>query len=347
MHDRRAALTALSAMFFSACGGGGSQTAPAPEPGAAPAPAPQAAPGGYGSFATADLGVGADLHGSVAFPADDAWNTDVSGATVDPNSDALISSIGLTTGLHPDFGTGTIGIPYVVVAGSQPAVRIVFTAYGAESDAGPYPVPANAPVEGGSAATNTGDRHVLVVDRDDNRLYELFDAHLNNDGSWSAAGGAVFHLDSNNVRPTAQAGWTSADAAGLPIFPGLARYEEAALGPGGIRHALRFTVQRTRRAYVAPATHFASTSTSVNLPPMGMRVRLKAGYVIPTSFGAATRALLVAMKTYGMIVADNGSNWFVSGAPDDRWDNDALVTELRQVQGQNFEVVRMDGLVVG
>jgi hypothetical protein len=164
------------------------------------------------------LGVGADLHGGLAFPADNAWNTDVSGAPVDPNSDALISSIGLTTGLHPDFGTGTIGIPHAVVAGSQPGVRIVFTAYGSESDAGPYPVPANAPVEGGSAASNTSDRHVLVVDRDNNRLYELFDAHLNNDGSWSAAGGAVFHLDSNSVRPTAQAGWTSADAAGLPIF---------------------------------------------------------------------------------------------------------------------------------
>ena len=149
------------------------------------------------------------------------------------------------------------------------------------------------------------------------------------------------------MRPTAPAGWTSADAAGLPIFPGLARYEEAALGPGGIRHALRFTVQRSRRAWVPPASHFASASLSTTLPPMGMRVRLKSNYVIPASFGVETRALLTAMKTYGMIVADNGSNWFVSGTPDDRWDNNALVGELRQVQGQNFEVLRMDGLVVG
>ncbi|HZV93504.1 MAG TPA: hypothetical protein VFF72_09820, partial [Caldimonas sp.] len=187
----------------------------------------------------------------------------------------------------------------------------------------------------------------LVIDRDNNRLYELDDGHLNGDGSWNAACGAVFHLDSDTVRPTAQPGWTSADAAGLPIFPGLARWEEAALGPGGIRHALRFTVQHTRRAYVPPASHWASTSTSGSLPPMGMRVRLKASYAIPAGFSVETRALLTAMQTYGMLVADNGSNWFVSGAPDDRWDNDTLVGELRQVTGSSFEVVRMDGLVAG
>ena len=226
-------------------------------------------------------------------------------------------------------------------------MRIVFNAYGDESDPGPYPVPPGAPVEGGSAAANTGDRHVLVIDRDNDRLYELFGASANGDGSWTAACGAVFHLDSNTVRPTAQPGWTSADAAGLPIFPGLARYEEAAAGPGGILHALRFTVQRSRRAWVPPASHFASSNTSASLPPMGMRVRLKASYPIPAAFSAQTRALLTAMKTYGMIVADNGSNWYVSGAPDDRWDNDALVSELRQVQGQSFEVIRMDGLVAG
>jgi hypothetical protein len=306
----------------------------------------------YGSFATAALGPGAALNGSIAFPADNAWNLDVSTAPVDPASDALIASIGLTTGLHPDFGAGLlggapIGIPYVVVAGAQARVAIVFNAYGSESDPGPYPVPPIAPVEGGSAASNTGDRHVLVIDRDNNRLYELFGATKNADGSWTAACGAVFHLDSDAVRPTAPPGWTSADAAGLPIFPGLARFEEAAAGPGGIRHALRFTVQRSRRAWVPPASHFASSNLSTTLPPMGMRVRLKSSYVIPASFSVATRALLTAMKTYGMIVADNGSNWFVSGAPDDRWDNNALVGELRQVQGQNFEVIRMDGLVSG
>jgi len=313
-----------------------------------PTPAPAAA--GHGDFSRASLGIGAALNGALSFPANNAWNTDVSEAPVDPNSDALIASIGLATALHADFGSGTyngspIGIPYVVVAGTQARVAITWTAYGAESDAGPYPVPANAQVEG---APNTGgDRHVIVIDRDNNRLYELYRAFLNPNGSWNADCGAVFHLDSNTVRPTAQPGWTSADAAGLPIFPGLARYEEAALGPGGIRHALRFTVQNSRRAYVPPATHRASTQTSANLPPMGMRVRLKPSYVIPAGFSTETRALLTAMKTFGLIVADNGSNWYVTGAPDERWSNDALSRELGQVQGSNFEVLRMDGLVVG
>jgi len=228
------------------------------------------------------------------------------------------------------------------VAGTQAKVPLVWTAYGDESDPGPYPVPINAPVEGGS--NSTGDRHVLVIDRDNNLLYELGRAFVNGDGSWNANCGALFHLDSNATRP---AGWTSADAAGLPVFAGLARYEEAALGPGGIRHALRFTVQTSRRAYVPPASHWASSNTSVNLPPMGMRVRLKASFTIPAGFSAESRALLTAMKTHGMIVADNGSNWYVSGAPDDRWNNDALTSELAQVHGRDFEVVRMDGLVAG
>ncbi len=357
MNDRRTALTTLSALFLVACGGGADVSSAPAAAGAAPAPVPAPPPPAatslhYGNFAAASLGVGAALNGSLSFPADNPWNVDISQAAVDPGSDAIIASIGLTTSLHPDFGAGllggaSIGIPYVVVSGSQAKVRIAFTAYGGESDPGPYPVPPAAEIEGGSAASNTGDRHVLVIDRDNNRLYELFGAGLNPDGSWSAASGAVFHLDANNVRPTAQPGWTSADAAGLPIFPGLARFEEASAGPGGIRHALRFTVQRSRRAYVAPASHFASSNSSASLPPMGMRVRLKGSYAIPPGFSVETRALLSAMKTYGMIVADNGSNWFVSGAPDDRWDNNALVTELRQVQGGNFEVLRMDGLVIG
>ena len=320
---------------------------PAPVPLPAPLPAP---PASYGNFNAAALGVGAALNGAMAFPSGNAWNTDVSGMPVDPNSDALIASIGLATGLHPDFGAGLyngakIGIPFVVVAGAQAKVTMNWTAYGSESDAGPYPVPPNAPVEG--APDTSGDRHVLVIDRENNRLYELYRAFANADGSWNADCGAVFHLDSNAVRPTAQPGWTSADAAGLPIFPGLAKYEEAALGPGGVKHALRFTVQRSRRAYVPPATHFASSSTSASLPPMGMRVRLKAGYAIPAGFSTETRALLTAMKAYGMIVADNGSNWYVSGAPDERWNNDKLVSELAQVKGSDFEVVRMDGLVTG
>ncbi|HEX7435689.1 MAG TPA: hypothetical protein VF308_03200 [Caldimonas sp.] len=356
--ERRAALAALSAVWLAACGGGAAS--PAATSGAAQSPVPGpdlAAPssrGGpsYGRFAAAALGIGAPLNGALAFPADNPWNTDISAAPLDPASDALIASIGLAAALHPDFGAGLyngapIGIPYVVVAGTQARVAMTWTAYGSESEPGPYPVPANAPVEGGAALSNTGDRHVLVIDRDNNRLYELFSAIGNADGSWDAACGAVFDLDSNAVRPTAQPGWTSADAAGLPIFPGLARYEEAAQGPGGIRHALRFTVQRSRRAYVPPAMHWASSNTDASVPPMGMRVRLKASYAIPASFSLETRALLTAMKTYGMIVADNGSNWFVSGAPDERWNNTALVGELRQVTGQNFEVVRMDGLVAG
>jgi hypothetical protein len=296
----------------------------------------------------AALGNGAALNGARAFPANNDWNTDISGAPVDPASSTLIGSIGLTTGLHPDFGAGLyaggpIGIPYVVVAGSQAPVAIRYTAYGSESDPGPYPVPATAPIEGGSASS--GDRHVLVIDRDRDRLYELFEASANADGSWNAASGAVFDLTSNNVRPGGQPGWTSADAAGLPVFPGLVRYEEAARGPGGIMHALRFTAAATRKAYVPPATHFASSNTSANLPPMGMRVRLKASYVIPSGFSAPTRAILQAMKTYGLILADNGSNWFVSGSPDERWNNAQLSSELKLVQGSNFEVVRMTGLV--
>jgi hypothetical protein len=289
-----------------------------------------------------DLGIGASLHGRQVFPADNAWNQDISTAPVDPNSNNLIASIGLSTGLHPDFGTvyagAPIGIPYVVVSGSQAKVQINFTAYGDESDPGPYPVPPNAPVEGG--ASSTGDRHVIVIDRDAWKLYELYSAYPAGGGaSWNAACGAVFDLNSNALRP---AGWTSADAAGLPIFPGLVRYDEV-FELGEIRHALRFTVQRTRRAYVFPARHFASSDTNPNLPPMGMRVRLKASFDI-SRFSPAVQVILKAMKKYGMIVADNGSNWYISGAPDSRWNDDELST-LRQIKGSDFEVVQM-GMII-
>lgn len=363
--DRRRWLLALAAAGLAGCGGGsngggaavdgaavdtGGATPPAPGAGSSPPPSAQPSGAATTDFSVASLGAGAALNGARPFPADNAWNTDISNAPVEPASATLIASIGLDTGLHPDFGAGLyngapIGIPYVVVAGSQARVAIRYTAYGDESDPGPYPVPADAPIEGGAAST--GDRHVLVIDRDNDRLYELGRAFRNADGSWNADCGAVFHLDSNTVRPGGEPGWTSADAAGLPIFPGLARYDEAALGPGGIRHALRFTASRTRRAYVPPATHWASSDTSAARPPMGLRVRLKASYVVPSNFSAETRALLQAMKTYGLILADNGSNWYVSGAPDDRWNNDALTSELRQVRGRDFEVVRMDGLVAG
>ena len=355
----------LCLLSVSACGGGGSSEAPASSPPSPVAPAPTPTPpvpnptpnpappdnaARYGNLAGADLGVAAHLNGAVAFPANNAWNTDVSAAPLDPNSDALIASIGLNTGLHPDFGAGLyegapMGIPYIVVAGNQPKVAVTFTDFADESDPGPYPIPRGAPIEGQTANDSAfgGDRHVLVIDRDANRLYEIGNAYPQLDGSWRASGGAVFRLDSNTVRPGAQPGWTSADAAGLPIFPGLVRYDEASRGV--IPHALRFTVSATRRAYVPPATHWASSKTSVNLPPMGMRVRLKASYVIPASFSTESKAILQSMKTYGMLVADNGSNWFVSGAPDDRWNNSALKTELGSVKGSAFEVVKMDGLV--
>jgi len=348
---------------LAACGGGSSSAdagaapqppitpAPTPSPSPQPTPAPPLDSGAvYGNLRGAGLGAGASLNGALPFPASNAWNTDISSAPTDPNSDALIASIGLTRGLHPDFGAGLydgapIGIPYIVVAGTQPKVAITFTDYGDESDPGPYPVPTNAPIEGQQASGGAfgGDRHVLVIDRDANRLYEMGNAYPQGDGSWRASGGAVFHLDSNTVRPGGQPGWTSADAAGLPIFPGLVRYDEAASGV--IRHALRFTVSSTRRAYLPPATHWASSNTSANVPPMGMRVRLKSSFVIPAGFSTESKAILQSMKTYGMFVADNGSNWFVSGAPDDRWNNDKLVSELGSVKGASFEVVRMDGLV--
>lgn len=288
-----------------------------------------------------DLGVNADLHGRRPFPDDNPWNTPVDGMPVDPNSDALIASIGLIVGLHPDFGAnyngGPFGIPYVVVSGGTRGVQVTFD-YADESDPGPYPIPPDAPIEGGAASG--GDRHVLVVDRDHWKVYELYAASPTPfTQNWTAGSGAIFDLGSNALRP---GGWTSADAAGLPIFPGLARHDEV-VGQGVIRHALRFTVQRTRRAYVYPARHFASSDTSPNLPPMGMRVRLKASFDI-SGFPPSARVILQALKTYGMMVADNGGDWFISGAPDARW-NDAELNTLKQVAGSNFEVVAMGTLV--
>ena len=290
-----------------------------------------------------DLGANASVHGKAVFPADDAWNRDISSAPVDPRSDALIASIGKAKPLHPDFGAAwqgnPNGIPYVVVPGSQTKVPIQFTDYGGESDPGPYPIPGNAPIEGG--VHSEGDRHVLVLDRDNWMLYELFRAFPAAEGRpWRAASGAVFDLKKRT--PQRPAGWTSADAAGLPIFPGLVRYDEV-VERKEITHALRFTVRKSRRAYVPPATHFASRSNDPNLPPMGMRARLKAGYDL-SKFPAPAQVILTALKKYGMIVADNGGDWFVSGAPDPRWDDEILGT-LKRVKGGDFEVVEMGGLV--
>jgi hypothetical protein len=285
------------------------------------------------------LGVGATLGGRRPFPDNNPWNQDISSADVDPNSDRLIASIGLDKPLHPDFGTVyegvPNGIPYVVVRGNQPKVPVQFT-YRDESDPGPYPIPRNAPIEGGPSAK--GDRHVLVLDRDRWKLYELFNAHPRG-RSWKADSGAIFDLKSNKLRP---AGWTSADAAGLPIFPGLVRYDEA-VEQKAIRHALRFTVTKTRHAYIHPATHFASRRTEANLPPMGMRVRLKADVDI-SDFPGEVQVILKALKKYGMFVADNGGNWFLSGAPNPKWNDDNLHT-LKKIQGRSFEVVKMGKLV--
>ena len=291
---------------------------------------------------TPDLGPGASLHGKQLFPPDNPWNEDISNSPVDPNSDNLIASMGLNTNLHPDFGTvwngAPNGIPYIVVSGSQPKVPLNWTAYGDESDPGPYPIPPDAPIEGGP--NSNADRHVLVIDRDNWMLYELGYAFpINNGASWNANCGAIFDLNSNALRP---AGWTSADAAGLPIFPGLVRYDEV-FEQQEIKHAIRFTASITRRAYVSPARHWASSNTSVNRPPMGMKVRLKAGFNI-TGFTPAMQVILRAMKKYGMILADNGSNWYFSGAPDMRWSDDEL-NQLKTLKGSDFEVVKMGTIV--
>jgi len=267
------------------------------------------------------------------FPADNPWNTDISGFEVHPDSAAFIASIGANGELHPDFGTvwqgAPNGIPYVVVGGDQPPVAITYTAYGAESDPGPFPIPDNAPVEGGN--DSDGDRHVIVIDRDQRMLYELYRA-FKIPGGWEAESGAKWDLTSNAVRPKY---WTSADAAGLPVLPGLVRYLEAQQGE--INHALRFTVARTQRGFIYPARHFASSSNDPARPPMGLRLRLKAGVDI-SIFSAVNQKILRALKKFGMIVADNGSNWYLCGAPDSRWNDDDL-HELHRLRGRDFEAV--------
>ncbi|MCA9855562.1 MAG: hypothetical protein KC482_18575 [Dehalococcoidia bacterium] len=279
--------------------------------------------------------------GCQVFPSDNPWNTDVSTLPLDPNSGgymAAIADLGGNQKLHPDFGSFSgYGIPFVVVPQSQPGVPITFTAYGDESDPGPYPVPLDAPVEGGP--DSDGDRHVLVLQEETCKLYELYRAFPVGAG-WEADSGAVFDLGSNALRPD---GWTSADAAGLPILPGLVRYEEAQ--SGSINHAIRVTFSSTQKAYIHPATHWASNDTNPNLPPMGLRLRLKASFETSGYTGHA-RVILEAMKRYGVIVADNGSNWFFTGASDPRWDDDNL-DQLKEVPGSAFEVVDTGEDVVG
>jgi hypothetical protein len=274
-----------------------------------------------------------DVSNIQVFPQNNPWNTDITHLPVHTKSSDYLKSIGLNTGLHADFGTmwegAPIGIPYSIVGKDQPRVKIQFTDYGDESDPGPYPVPLDAPIEGGPNAS--GDRHVLVIDRDNQMLYELYNAHPTAAG-WTASNGAKWDLTSNALRTTY---WTSADAAGLPIFPGLVRYDEAASGE--INHAIRFTVNRTQKAFILPATHYASSHTETTLPPMGLRLRLRAEFDI-SKYSKTNQAILRAMKTYGLIVADNGSNLYISGAPDARWDDDDL-HELGKVKGSDFEAV--------
>jgi hypothetical protein len=299
---------------------------------------------GAGSAAAQSRSPG--IAGCPVFPGDNIWNARVDHLPVDPQSPRYVASIGAGTPLKADFGSGVhdgapIGIPYVVVPQRQPRVAIHFrdfdgeTHAGEESDPGPYPIPPNAPVEGGLHSRD--DRHVLVVQQGSCTLFELYKAVPNPDGSWNAASAARFDLEGNELRRDR---WTSADAAGLPILPGLVRYEEVAAGE--IRHALRFTAPRTRSAYVWPARHQASRDADPALPPMGQRFRLRASFDL-NGFSPANQVILRALKAYGMMLADNGSPWFLSGAPHSGW-NDNQLRELQRVRGSDFEAVDVSAM---
>ncbi len=299
-----------------------------------PGATPAAAARSTGEMSTAAIS------GCPMFPADNVWNTPIDTLPVDSHSADYIDSIGYYTTLHPDFGgdldgTGPFGIPYTVTSGT-PRVPITF-GYAGESDPGPYPIPTAAPIEGGP--DSDGDRHVLVVDRGNCVLYEMYYAWPHSNGSWNAGSGAVYTLTSNALRPL---GWTSADAAGLPILPGLVRYDE--VKAGAINHAIRFTANVTQRKYIWPARHFASTDTSLSVPPMGQRFRLKSTFLI-TGYPQDVQVILQAFKTYGLILADNGGDWYVSGVPDARW-NDDVLNELKEIAGFNFEAVDESSLMV-
>ena len=290
---------------------------------------------GGGNLACNGMSVGqtASLNGFVPFTSSSLWNTDISSAPVDANSNTIISNWVGSVNVHPDWGNDpTYGIPYVVVNGSQALVNVNLGAYGGESDPGPMPVPPTAPVEGGSSST--GDRHVLVLDNGNCFLYELYNSSVNSNGSWNADSTAVWDLLGNEQRPFT---WTSADAAGLPVFPGLVRYDEVAAGK--IQHAFRFTLPKTSAAFTPPASHWAATSSDPTAPPMGMRLRLKSSYNI-SSFSTQMQVILTAMKTYGLILADNGSSLFVTGVSDSRWGSD--LESLKSVPASAFEVVQMN-----
>jgi len=347
----------LSLIMLSSCGGGGAtglinpvdnggggtnnQPTPTLSPTATPSPSPASTPVPPGSGPTPVTGTSPTIEGCAIFPSDNIWNVPVDHLPLDARSADYVQTIGTNKYVHADFGSGTwnggpIGCPYVVVPGTQEKVPVSFT-YAAESDPGPYPIPPDAPIEGGSDAT--GDRHVLIIYKDNLLLYELYYAWPQADGRWTAGSGALFDLTSNSLRPET---WTSADAAGLSILAGLVRYEEVA--EGEIRHAIRFTAPETQRAYVWPARHYASSITDPAYPPMGQRFRLKADFDI-TPFSTHTQIILKAMKKYGMILADNGSSWYIGGVPDERWDNTVL-HELHQVHGSDFEAVDVTSLII-
>jgi PKD repeat protein len=281
------------------------------------------------------------ISGVRIFPQDHVWNAPVDDLPVDARSADYVSSIGRTGSLHPDFGadldgTGAFGIPYNIVNNSVTKKSVIFD-YLDESEAGPYPIPANPLIEGGAACT--GDCHILLLQTDEKKLYELFAAHKLANGTWEAGSGAIFDLTGYELRPD---GWTSADAAGLAMLPGLVRYEEVEAGE--ITHAIRFTVKTTQKAYIWPARHFASSQTGLQYPPMGQRFRLKASFDT-SKYPYQAKVVLEALKKYGMIVSDNGGNWFISGVPDTRWDDDALNT-LKQVKGSDFEAVDESSLMI-
>jgi hypothetical protein len=312
----------------------GEATLPSPSIPTSNAPLPSEAPA-----QASDPGDGPTIGGCPLFPADHIWNTPVEGLPIHPRSGAYIASIGADTGFHPDFGSGEwegepIGIPVTLVDGSRVDPAEVEFYYPDESDPGPYPIPDEPLIEGG------GDRHILLVDTADCTLYELYDMEQGGNGSWSGGSGAIWDLTGYSLRPDT---WTSADAAGLPITAGLVRYEEVA--GGAIHHALRFTAEETQRAYVWPARHYASDITDPDVPPMGQRFRLKADFDL-SGYPAEVQVIFQAMKTYGIILADNGSDWFVSGEPNPNWDNEMLVEAFRTLQGSDFEAVDVSGLLI-
>jgi hypothetical protein len=319
-----------------ACAGGGSAFGPGPSVGGsnlvpAPPPGPSSTPSPLGSPPAVAM-----IDSCQVFPSDNPWNTDISNYPVDPNSANYLAHMNAaTTNLHPDFGSNpTYGIPYITVPGTQPKVPMTFT-YASESDPGPYPFPANAPIEGGPSST--GDRHVIVIDRNNCILYETYASYYVGPG-WNAGSGAIFHLNSDALRPDY---WTSADAAGLPIFAGLVRYYE--VQQGAINHALRFTVKNTQEGFIHPATHYASSLTDPSYPPMGLRVRLKASYDI-SHFTGEAHVVLVALKKYGMMVADNGSDWYITGETNTNW-NDTDLDQLKTVPASAFEVVQTGSII--